>query len=271
MPVFRKNKIVAILGVGNKPADYDQEDVATVSFLADVTWEIIERKKAEMLLIENERKYRLITENTSDVIWVFNLNQNKFTYISPSIYELRGLTPEEAIEEGLEKSMPAAFFAEVNSQITENVQKLFNKEKIPDRFIFQLQQYHKNGSLIWIESTVKYRYNSDNEIELTGVSRNIENRKKIQNELIKAKEVAESASKAKSVFLANMSHEIRTPLNGVIGFSELLVNTPLNKIQNQYVENINTSAQTLLGVISDILDFSKIEAGKLEMDLIKTG
>lgn len=270
VPVFRKNKIVAILGVGNKSSDYDHEDVETVSYLANVTWEIIERKKAEMQLVENERKYRLITENTSDVIWVLNLSKNKFTYISPSVYELRGITPEEAIEEGLENSMPAAYFSEVSQLIAENVHKIQNKEAIPERFVFQLQQYHKNGSLIWIESTVKYRFNTEGEIELTGVSRNIESRKKIQNELIKAKEVAESASKAKSVFLANMSHEIRTPLNGVIGFSELLTNTPLNSIQNQYVENINTSAQTLLGVISDILDFSKIEAGKLDLDFVKT-
>ena len=66
-----------------------------------------------------------------------------------------------------------------------------------------------------------------------------------------------------------MSHEIRTPLNGVIGFTELLKNTPLNKTQNEYLDNAITSANSLLNVISDILDFSKIEAGKLELELVK--
>lgn len=93
---------------------------------------------------------------------------------------------------------------------------------------------------------------------------------KTEKALLEAKELAEAASVAKSEFLSNMSHEIRTPLNGVIGFTDLLRNTSLSKIQSEYLENAISSANSLLGVISDILDFSKIEAGKLELDIIKT-
>ncbi|MCG8701367.1 MAG: ATP-binding protein, partial [Bacteroidales bacterium] len=88
-------------------------------------------------------------------------------------------------------------------------------------------------------------------------------RKRAEDELIIAKDVAESANMSKSIFLANMSHEIRTPLNAVLGFSDLLhsrVKDPLNK---NYVESIKTSGKTLLNLINDILDLSKIEAGKL--------
>jgi two-component system, sensor histidine kinase and response regulator len=103
-------------------------------------------------------------------------------------------------------------------------------------------------------------------IGVLAIGRDITQRKRGEDDIRRAKEIAEEATRMKSDFLANMSHEIRTPMNAIIGLSHLVLKTELTPRQRDYIAKVQTSGQHLLGVINDILDFSKVEAGKLDLE-----
>ncbi|MDB9874522.1 ATP-binding protein, partial [Flavobacteriaceae bacterium] len=138
----------------------------------------------------------------------------------------------------------------------------------------EIKNLAKDGSHYWVDTTIVPFFNDTGKpIQYIAIRADITEKKKVEADLIKAKKTAENSVKIKEEFLRNMSHEIRTPMNGIIGFTDLLLKTNLNSEQNEFLDRIKKSSNTLLVLTNDILDLSKLESGKLlfesiEFDLI---
>jgi signal transduction histidine kinase/CheY-like chemotaxis protein len=130
----------------------------------------------------------------------------------------------------------------------------------------ELELVTAKGRRIWVRATGRAVREGGRTVRIHGAFQDITARKLAAAELLRAKEAAESASRAKSTFLAAMSHEIRTPVHAVLGYAEMLRESPLSAELREYAEVISRSGAALLRLIDDILDFSKVEAGKLSLE-----
>lgn len=138
---------------------------------------------AYRLLKINEEKYRLIMENTTDYIWVYNFNKQKFTYASPNVYQIRGYTVDEILEQKFEDAVLPDYQQRVKDQVEEAIRFLNERPESEYIFVNEIMQPCKNGESIWIEFTAKCRINHEKDMELVGVSRNINERKLKEKEI----------------------------------------------------------------------------------------
>jgi len=198
---------------------------------------------------ERERLQRIL--DTSPVNIAFSA-QDRLRFVNPKFTETFGLQPGES---------PVALY--VRPEDRQALIALLKRDGIArNREVQMFDRHHRILNML-----VTYLWTSFNEEEgVMAWITDISERKEAEAEILRAKEIAEEATRAKSDFLANMSHEIRTPMNTIIGVSHLALQTALDKRQRNYIEKVHRSAENLLGIINDILDFSKIEAGKLSME-----
>ncbi|MBF0371496.1 MAG: response regulator [Magnetococcales bacterium] len=127
---------------------------------------------------------------------------------------------------------------------------------------------HRNGHLIPVSFIASPICEDDHIIGSVTIFQDLARKRQVEREIKQARDLALEASRLKSEFLANMSHEIRTPLNGIIGMTDLLLDTKINKVQKELAGTVKESAQALLTMLTDILDLSQIEAGKMEIKVI---
>ncbi|MBI9060849.1 MAG: PAS domain S-box protein [Marinilabiliaceae bacterium] len=144
---------------------------------------VTRQKDAEISLREQEEKYRLIVQSTSDVIWIYNVSQQRFSFISSSVYNLRGYTAEEAMQMSFDQTLTPDSAQKVRQLIASHIQEFEITRDSNKHYMYQFQQPCKNGDVIWIEASATYRYNTKGEIEAVGISRNIEERKRVEQAL----------------------------------------------------------------------------------------
>jgi PAS domain S-box-containing protein len=235
--------------------------------MVGITNDISERKKAEMALLENGKRLNAIITSTNTGTWEWNMSSDQIL-VNQRFWEIIGYDIDEQTIL-FQKDWNDLCHPEDLVNKKEGLAKHFNKET--DVYEGEIRIKHKQGHWVWVlEIGRVFTWDKEGKPSLMyGTFQDISARKEFDSQLNAAKESAENANRAKSDFLANMSHEIRTPLNGVIGFSDLLMKTPLTETQLQYMKTVYHSAHSLLDLINDILDFSKIEAGKMELSIDK--
>lgn len=252
------------LSINTDPIFSDQDNErpsAVVVTFSDIT----ERKRSLEALVGTRNQLQSIFASLTEVVWSFDLQKQEFLFISPATEELFGIPVSEAQRD---PSLMLQCLHPDNQDLMSQI-----SQALSDRGSFDMdfRIITRQGTPKWLSTNGKIlRDASNHPNRVDGIIRDITRQKELEAKLIQAKEMAEQANQAKSDFLANMSHEIRTPLNGVIGFSDLLLNTRLDRTQMEYASSIQQSGTILLNLINDILDFSKIEAGKLELSIDKT-
>jgi len=262
-------------------SDDEGQPLCSFSIMRDIT----EQRKAELALVqakenaeETSRKLERLIETSLDPIAVSNATGH-LMQANRAFLDMVGYTAEEiagrpaymfsVTEEGAYTTTAGEEVVIGQPYFDDAIKKtedLFETGRISGWVAYYMK---KDNTLVPVSQNIVFLYNDQGErIGTFAIIRDITRERKAELELIRAKDVAEEANIAKGSFLANMSHEIRTPINGVIGFTDMLLETELSEEQRDFAITIHRSAEALHSLLNDILDFSKIEAGKIELEEI---
>ncbi|USB31846.1 PAS domain S-box protein [Paenibacillus sp. YPG26] len=251
--ILHKQGHLVDISVANIPIVIDEEIVGVYGISSDITDRNDYIKQIEKL----SNEYTLILSSVSEGIFGVD-NEGKTTFINPAAAAMLGLDAKDIIGHfhlnWIQQTRgDGTYYAPEETPIYKAVKEgrwYQSKEEI---------FWKKDGTSFLVEYRISPLVDKGERIGAVIVFRDVTDEK----EIIRAKESAEQADRAKSEFLAIMSHELRTPMNGIIGMTSLLATTELDEEQQEYTDIIVQSSNSLLHILNEILDFSKIEAGKM--------
>ena len=229
--------------------------------LVGICRDITDSRQAEQALKTSEEKFRQLAENIHEVFWMMNAQGTEILYVGPAYEQIWGRSCASLY------SSPMDWMEAIHPEDREHAHAIFMRQLTGEAIDSEYRILTPDNQEKWIrDRAFPVRDPNGELVRVAGIAEEITDRKRHETDLIRAREQADAANRAKSRFLANMSHEIRTPMNGVVGMNQLLLETPLTPEQRHYVEVAQDSGRTLLALINDILDLSKIEAGNLVLE-----
>ncbi|POY35247.1 hypothetical protein C3K47_15800 [Solitalea longa] len=240
-----------------------------ITYWDGVLTDISEQKQIEQELViakdqaEASSEFtKAIFESTTDFIWT--MDATDFSLITCNS-TFRDFFKEQGID--IQPGITTKDILPSSPEYTRTWLQYYNRALTEGPY--QIEYTHEIGpTLLQLLLNFGVVRKDNKAVAITIFGKDITQQKKVETELLIAKEKAEASEKLQEQFLANMSHEIRTPLNGIIGMNRLLLNTSLKNEQQEFADAVKTSSDTLLVIINDILDLSKIKAGKMTFESI---
>ena len=271
LPLLTEGKVIGILGVNHFSAQktFAPEELAALNSLAELAsialektklyetlvQELQHRKKMEKALQASREEYKLIAENTTDVIWTAELSESApfcFTYVSPSITRLLGYSPQEYMAMDYREFLTPASYDLVNSLIESRIRNESSGQPDHTPKRFELEQISKSGQTIWTEIiTTALRDAQGRYIGVHGVTREITERKELEMMRENVKRV--------------VHHELKAPLNSILSLTTVLSSYDLDEHVQAFIQRIDRAGSKMLHMVNLSLDFSKMEEGSYRL------